>query len=81
MEDHKNLRIGLVVHSTVEQLNRVGGLWWWGHHALVSKGVIARQHPTKVHVLFTILIWLGVEVLHRVLSIDSKVRPVPIIGS
>lgn len=81
MEDHKNLRIGQVVHSTVKQLNRVGGLLWRGHHAFLSKGVIARQHPTKVHVLVTILIGFGVDVLRRVLSIDSKVRPVTKISS
>lgn len=80
-EDHKNLRIGLVVHSTVKQLNRVGGLLRRGHHALASKGVIAHQHPTKVHILLTILIGLGVGVLRRVLSIDSKVCPVTITSS
>lgn len=48
---------------------------------MLAKGVIARQHLTKVHVLLSILIGLGVEVLGRVLSMDREVRPVTITSS
>lgn len=81
MEDHKNVRIVLFVHNAVKQLNRVGGLLRRGQRAFLSKGVIARQHPTKVHVLVPIQIGPGVEVLRRVGSTDCKVRPFTITNS
>lgn len=81
MEDHKYLRIGLVVHSTVISLNRVGALARWVDHVSLSFNVVACQHPTKVHVLLSILIGPGVLVLGGVDGIHCKVRPITITSS
>lgn len=73
MEDNKHGRYGHLVHKAVILLNRDGALGWRYDHVLFSKCVIPRQHVTEVHALLPLWIWLGVGVVGRVTSIDSKV--------
>lgn len=74
MEDNKHGGIGQVVHNTVVQVSGDGAFRWWYNHALLSKSEVTSQNSADVHKLLPIWTWLGVGVMSRVASIDSKIR-------
>lgn len=74
MEDNKHGGIGVFVHNTVVQVSGDGAFRWWYNHALLSKSEVTSQNLADVHKLLPIWTWLGVGVMSRVASVDSKIR-------